>query len=1370
MMLNRFQQTINRLEVSLGSRMGNKEKDKTNHKEKSLNTEQKMKKISHSLTKLLRHGKVCIVPDSSGNCPMNSGGRVQVEWCVNQLKKEKLECTVGDIQAVVAMQDNDNLRMAIENVDDVLYIYCFQGHDISFYEPNGPIEFDKIWQKLQGSIEAIHSTKAEYVQSILEHGLMFQLPDTFLSEKERHKHSEGRFVHMWNRVQSAKKGRKGADAFVNVDMARAMLEGIEFYIAGNGVILATQPIPGKFLRDITSEMTQLTESEIELDPFSDDVEGNPLSEQYVSWINIPTAHQNELRQHFAEDLWNGKQNGSTAAKLLLDILMKKYKKGSMSTTIPDLRHELLAGEAKFKFDIFDTFYQCVQLPGLYMVMINGRRDSDLEKMATALQFPRGLPVLWKPKSFLDIRGFYPKFPNDRREDQTFDSNLLNGAKEINFFLKWSGFLLHVFAFHYEDRYYWTVLSKKTAYHANSPYIGWGMRLLNPYMKDEKLVMELANKHIYIGGEALFTQDVHGYIVKKDDFIVTCVGHGSYVDLISHRHANQEFFVKYMSIEDVIAFCGLHNLPRDTGYRIEKDRHIETDALKPFIAELFDQRDFMRCSDFRSRIKNLSSKYRESVVVHEIHGTKVHEEIVGENLEGFVMNMLYQDGSRKTYKVKLPYYTWRTFFLRELIEEIFPEASAESYEEDSAKSKSQAKTAGFSNDEFAFEEALVPDVEVLNQDTVNKIFKYTSSWCCTVTGKSFFTNLCKCAVMTLKHDMKQAVESQGYPVSYFSTGLKFKQRLHVLVADYAEGLNTAQINRYVNEFDRMADDRDLKMNSYKPTVYICVGPVGYGKSVSTKHLAKLFIQNGIQVDVIDGDYVAGTLQRTLALKKERNAMTLGAIWKALMSGRVPLVSIGGGQVCDMNSRGVICNLKKQALDVFSCEITLVVAVMEDVSMSARPTRTNIQDISGKNDTFEELINSIYTDQPAYLQYLQKVLNDRVKREEINQQSDGAKLNFMSNVSLSNRPAALAVLNAADYAFSIPCKSDEEHPAIFIQQSVVGWPQILNKFKLIGPIPGRFSQLRAVVFKNSNEPSTKQEDEAKHITLYFAEKKGKLADNGEKVTLSYQDVQKLDDSIRTIESISGKVCRMVLNRTTDSEISTTQAENIAVDFSSELTDGIIQATAKTQVSSFENRLKSGVQNRKSMDQARTEIATWSLDQVMNAHLTREMFDENLVAIFNEEAAILERKRDILEYIQRIQGNSKNDASIEAVYVPSMNEICWKFHQGKLAHVTLSASKVEPVNSETMIRWFLSNKKPEKFVLQGEDGKTKYVFSDPRATREYTYLVNKDAEPKFHPSAKNGFKQDDLLEMRKEIQGNSYVSKEDVKFSYVGLVPIA
>ena len=147
MMLNRFQQTINRLEVSLGSRVEKKEKDKTNHKEKSLNPEQKMKKISHSLTKLLRHGQVCIVPDSSGNCPMNSGGRVQVEWCVNQLKKEKLECTVGDIQAVVAMQDNDNLRMAIENVDDVLYIYCFQGHDISFYEPNGPIEFDKIWQK-----------------------------------------------------------------------------------------------------------------------------------------------------------------------------------------------------------------------------------------------------------------------------------------------------------------------------------------------------------------------------------------------------------------------------------------------------------------------------------------------------------------------------------------------------------------------------------------------------------------------------------------------------------------------------------------------------------------------------------------------------------------------------------------------------------------------------------------------------------------------------------------------------------------------------------------------------------------------------------------------------------------------------------------------------------------------------------------------------------------------------------------------------------------------------------------------------------------------------------------------------------------------
>jgi hypothetical protein len=67
---------------------------------------------------------------------------------------------------------------------------------------------------------------------------------------------------------------------------------------------------------------------------------------------------------------------------------------------------------------------------VYLVMINGKLDLDLMYCAKHYQFPRGCPVLWKPGQFVDFRGFYPKFDNDAKKQDSFDASLLDGAVKL----------------------------------------------------------------------------------------------------------------------------------------------------------------------------------------------------------------------------------------------------------------------------------------------------------------------------------------------------------------------------------------------------------------------------------------------------------------------------------------------------------------------------------------------------------------------------------------------------------------------------------------------------------------------------------------------------------------------------------------------------------------------------------------------------------------------------------------------------------------------------------------------------------------------------------------------------------------------------
>ena len=1085
----------------------------------------------------------------------------------------------------------------------------------------------------------------------------------------------------------------------------------------------------KLVRQVDSKLDAILEMKSKHDFIgSQDLTGS----SYVSWKNVHPDSHNQLQRDFAEDLWNGRQSGSEGASLLLDVLTKRYKSGGLTSGNSELNAHLQDSTNLYKFDVRETIYECVELKGLYMIMVNGRNDSDLEKLATVINFPRGLPVLWKPREFIDIRGFHPKFQNDKRNNVVFDSKMLNDANELNFFLKWSGFLLHVIAFKYMDSYHWTVLTKKVAFKEGVPYFEWGRELVQKWM-NTGLLKTLADKQTYIGGEALFKDDVHGYIVKQNDFIVTCLSQGSFVDLVNHNHTNQSAnrLVTYKTVNEIIAICSQLKLPHDTGYQIKPSAKGNSDSLKQFTAELFENRDTMLFSTFKKLITDLSDKYHDSIQVIKTEGTRDHEIIVGDNLEGFVMNISCNDSTKRTYKVKLPYYTWRTFFLRTWIEAIYPKAAVDPDQDD----------------EFSFQSASIPDIDVINQDTINAMTDYLQKWCCTVHGRRHFMELCKCAAIVLGSHMRQAVDGTTHSPDQFSTGQKFRDRLHILIADFVE--NSQERLKYINSFDQIADSRKLMVSTLTPTVFICVGPVGYGKSVSTLHLASLC--RDLPVDVIDGDKIAGSMQRTLNLGDERNSMTMGAIWKSLIAGRIPLLSVGGAQVVDFIKENVVCNLKTHAQSVFGCNVTLLAAVMEDI-----PDRKHIEDITDKKGVdLDSLIDKIYS---VPLQYTTDVVNARVQRGEEERGSNGANPAFMHKISTGNKRYAKEILGAADKCFSIPCQCGSENPKNFINSEVVGWPLIISQLTNVGPITGRFSQLRAVVFQKSL--TAKDEPKAGHVTIFF---KGR---HESKEYITQEILDAIETEITSIDKISGKQCKMVLKKSSG-------AEDIpSFTVCDELTDGIVYSDIGTRIDSFETRNDLGTLDNTSHEHTSkidADVNSWSMEEVMTNRLSDKMFNsEKTDTKYYEERAILLRKKQIHAETEIYKSSLKESAIIEAAYLPVMNDICRKFKPGKLAHVTIDAKKVNDMHSETVLQWFLSaTPKPAQLKIRGANSNI-FEFSTPRRTRDYTLLVN-PTKINFFSKSTPPFSIGDLMEKQTRIEGNCTIHDEDTEFEYVGLTPI-
>jgi hypothetical protein len=670
----------------------------------------------------------------------------------------------------------------------------------------------------------------------------------------------------------------------------------------------------------------------------------------------------------------------------------------------------------------------------YMFTFNGWSDSLMRKYAKTYQFPRGCPVLWKPGHFIDIRGFYPKFDNDEITETGFNTQVLEGASSIEFFLKWSGFLIQLFAFEIEGRYYWSVLSKSKA-DTQNPFVQLGRKLIEPKMTLD-LAKELADNHLYLGAEGLSPEDdMHGYIARMNAAIVTCIGQGTYANLISKKNlCFENTIVQYRKHNEITDFCRKYELSCDNAVSICGDY----DVLATFTKLIFARRDFMKLQDFERTFEGFKCQYPAACMVSS--GTISHETVAGNNLEGMVFSIMEAGGKQTTEKVKLPYYTWRTMFLRTWL-------GADDFKDG--------------------ESHPLANMQFVTAKSLGKMVSFAERWCTSPEGKAHFMKMMKAAAFTLQCNGKVSVNGEMCTT--------ITKNLHVHLADEIELLSPEALEEKAHAFDSMLRTSTPDYGSGPPIVCCFVlGPIGSGKTTFAERLRQ---ETGNTVLHIDGDSVVDG-RFTEVLGSERSDASKSALYKCILQGKHPILSTGGG-VLDR------FNVQQHVSRIFQRKVKVVLCIMKDVYRC----KFDSGDMFGiKEITIEEMEQQLTDIYGTDDEYMNRVVEGRVKRNEWKKVKDNQFANI-NKFSQKNAAFASQLAKQADHIFTIPYDTSpefRENPQNIIKNKVSGIEKIsqimktpLSKTDEL--ITGNFTQIRVVVSRNDSE--LERGMVCKHMTIQY-----------------------------------------------------------------------------------------------------------------------------------------------------------------------------------------------------------------------------------------------------------------------------------------------
>jgi hypothetical protein len=411
-------------------------------------------------------------------------------------------------------------------------------------------------------------------------------------------------------------------------------------------------------------------------------------------------------------------------------------------------------------DLYAVFNESVQYPGVYLIMIVGHSDYALIRYAKSHQMPRGFPILWIPGKKIQYFGFYPKFDNDDRQEPDNQSEF-NGVTHMNFFKKWSGFLSQVLVFEIESEVHWTITTKNSA-NKDADFLIDAKRIFEQYVTKE-LIKEMYENNLHLCAEIISKKDqVHGTRVLAEVPIITAIGSGCIFNLDQSKPDRvAKSIVDFYDHVSIVDFCTRMNLPCDSAVIIESP-----ESCTNFMLELSKKRDFMDDDKLEELLHKLSD-------VTVIQGNITHQKILGNCLEGIVINMTKRGGIKLIKKYKFPGYTIRTLLLRTVFTS------------------------------FVFSPELKKEAQ-----------HFVDNWCVTQEGRNYWYEMA----------LRAFIRKNNFiiPEEDNTVGVHIQIIEDVLANSIANPIETFNY---------------ILMSMTNATVIICLGPIGSGKSSVAETLSK-----------------------------------------------------------------------------------------------------------------------------------------------------------------------------------------------------------------------------------------------------------------------------------------------------------------------------------------------------------------------------------------------------------------------------------------------------------------------------------------------------------------------------------------------------
>ena len=276
---------------------------------------------------------------------------------------------------------------------------------------------------------------------------------------------------------------------------------------------------------------------------------------------------------------------------------------------------------------------------LRLVLINGKTDWFMHKMAERFGMPRGFPVIVNCITGEVIAsGFYPKFANDAQTVSFLVK--ANRATRLTVLRKWSGYLTGLIMYKTSKGNINCIVCSKKSADTDSPYVIGGKNLWKKILT-QRALHKLWDADIRtVWAETLTKEDQkHATVVKRPHLIIT--GAGMRID----SHTIRPKVIGDAELADLLKSVGLSKY-------VAVAINIPKNIIETFVNELTEKRDYMTETLFRMILR----KYK-------LPSDSLHMSIVGDRLEGLILKFHFKDGSCTIEKYKFAGYTKCTMCVR-----------------------------------------------------------------------------------------------------------------------------------------------------------------------------------------------------------------------------------------------------------------------------------------------------------------------------------------------------------------------------------------------------------------------------------------------------------------------------------------------------------------------------------------------------------------------------------------------------------------------------------------------------------------------------------------------------------------------------------